>query len=468
MLFQRFVDKFKKDDFLPEYPRSFKYTFHLYVAVTFSGALVWTILSVVYGLYWVALLPGTFLIISFANLFYLYASRNFKVVRFIHLFTGMILPFVFQWVLGGFTATGAVMLWSLIALFASLSFTEVNKSRYWIILFAILLIISAFIDHQVTVNTPEVLKDEYNQKLFFTLNIGAIGIISFFMIQSYVILNIKRRKVNKLLSTQKEQLVNKNQEIRQKNEEILTINEQIKQQQEELHHLNQFKDKLLSIISHDLKSPLNTLQGTLSLFEAEVLTPEELQKLGLELRKKLQATRNLMENVLQWAMMQMEKVSFNPQPIDLCTLVDDTLLLMDQTQNKSIHLENKVVQGTTIFADQQMIALVIRNLTANAIKFTHKNGQVNVFARPHNNSHLEIAVQDNGLGIPDEVLPYIFDSHHTYSTEGTANEKGTGLGLLLCKEFIEKNRGKIWVESTWGEGTTFKFTLPQNNELLQN
>ncbi|OJJ22062.1 hypothetical protein BKI52_08465 [marine bacterium AO1-C] len=463
MLFQQFVDKFKEDNFLPGFPRSFKYTFLLYVGVTFAGSLVWTVLCIAYQLYWVAVFPSTYLLLTLANMCYLYTTRNFRVVRFIQVFAGMVLPFVYQWVLGGFTATGAVMLWSLLALFSLLSYTQIQHATYWIILFVALLVISAIIDHHVMVNIPPILSDEGTQKFFFTLNIGSIGILSFFVIRTYVIININRRRENKLLSTQKDELVNKNQEIRQKNEEILTINEQIKTQQEELHHLNQFKDKLLSIISHDLKSPLNTLQGTLSLFEADALTPDELQKLTIELRSKMQATRYLMENILQWAMMQMEKVAFNPCPVDLCALVTDTLNVLDITQNKSIQLQNNIHQGTTIFADQQMVALVIRNLTANAIKFTHKNGQVQVFAQPHNHSHLEIAVQDNGLGIPDHVKPYIFDSNHTYSTEGTAHEKGTGLGLLLCKEFIEKNRGKIWVESTQGVGTTFKFTLPQKS-----
>ncbi|HAS40711.1 MAG TPA: hypothetical protein DCS93_09545 [Microscillaceae bacterium] len=463
MLFQQFVDKFKEDDFLPGFPRSFKYTFLLYVGVTFVGSLVWATLSIAYQLYWVAVFPSAFILVTVANMYYLYATRNFRIVRFIQVFAGMVLPFMYQWMLGGFTATGAVMLWSLLALFSLLSFTQIQHATYWIILFIVLLVISAIVDHHVMVNIPPVLSDEGTQKFFFTLNIGSIGILSFFVIRAYVIVNINRHQENKLLNTQKEELVHKNQEIRQKNEEILTINEQIKNQQEELHHLNQFKDKLLSIISHDLKSPLNTLQGTLSLFEAEVLTPEELQKLAIELRSKMQATRYLMENILQWAMMQMEKVTFNPCPIDLCALVTDTLHVLDVTQNKSIQLHNHVHQGTTIFADQQMIALVIRNLTSNAIKFTHQNGQIQVSAQRHNHSHIEIAVQDNGLGIPENVMPYIFDSNHTYSTEGTAQEKGTGLGLLLCKEFIEKNHGKIWVESTQGVGTTFKFTLPQKS-----
>ena len=253
----------------------------------------------------------------------------------------------------------------------------------------------------------------------------------------------------------------KNREIRQKNEEI-------KSQQEELHHLNQFKDKLLSIMSHDLKAPLDNLQSTLSLMEANALTPQELQTLAIGLRNKMQATRYLMENILQWAMMQMERVSFNPCTVDLCALVNDTLRVLDITQNKSITLQNDISQGTTVFADQQMIALVIRNLTANAIKFTHQKGQIKVFAHSHGQAHLEIAIQDNGLGIAKDALPYIFDSNHTYSTEGTAHEKGTGLGLLLCKEFIEKNQGTIWVESTEGEGTTFRFTLPQRNLLPTN
>lgn len=424
------------------------------------GALLWMTLSVIYGLYVVAIIPTCFVIFSLLNLLYLYTSRNFQIVRFVQILTSMTLPFVYQWILGGYMSTGAVMLWSFIALFGLLSFTHIDRAPYWITWFVILLLTTAFIDHYVQAHAPKILQNNVHQKLFFTINAGVVGVISFFMIRAYIVVNIKRRKVNLLLKSQKSELITKNQEIKQKNEEIMTINEQIRSQQEELSDLNHFKDKLLSIISHDLKSPLNTLQGTLTLLGAGAITPEELQALTLELRNKMQATRYLMENILQWAMMQMEKVKFEPKQINLHDITTDTLQILTATQNKNIQLHNNIAPTTEVFADTQMVALVIRNLCANAIKFTPKNGAVKVSAQTINQEFLEISIADNGMGISPDTLPHLFDSNHTYTTEGTDDEKGTGLGLLLCKEFVEKNKGKIWVESTEGEGTTFKFTLP--------
>lgn len=457
---QKFINIFNEESFLQQYPKSFKYTFHVFTGITMLGALLWMTLSIVYGLHMVAIIPACFVAFSLLNLLYLYTSRNFQVVRFVQILTSMTLPFVYQWTLGGYMSTGAVMLWSFIALFGLLSFTHIDRAPYWIAWFVLLLLTSAFIDHYVQARAPKVLQDNVHQKLFFTINAGVVGVISFFMIRAYIVVNIKRRKVNLLLKNQKSELIAKNQEIKQKNEEIMTINEQIRSQQEELSDLNHFKDKLLSIISHDLKSPLNTLQGTLTLLGAGAITPEELQTLTLELRNKMQATRYLMENILQWAMMQMEKVKFEPKPTNLHDITSDTLQILTATQNKNIRLHNDIVPTTEVFVDAQMIALVIRNLCANAIKFTQKNGEVRVSTQAVNQAFLEVSIADNGMGISPDILPYLFDSNHTYTTEGTDDEKGTGLGLLLCKEFVEKNKGKIWAESTEGEGTTFKFTLP--------
>ncbi|EAY26128.1 sensor histidine kinase [Microscilla marina] len=461
MLFQQFVNKFNDEDFLRQFPRSFKYAFHIFTSITMLGASLWVSLSIAYGLYNVAIIPAGFMVTTLLSMWYLYASQNFKIVRFIQILTSMTLPFVYQWTLGGYMATGAVMLWSFIPLFGLLSFTHIERANYWIVWFILLLVASAFIDHQVQVRTPQILQSNINQKFFFTINAGIIGVITFFMIRAYIVVNIKRRKVNRLLKNQRSELIAKNHEIKQKNEAI-------RLQQAELSDLSHFKDKLLSIISHDLKSPLNTLQGTLTLLGAGAITPEELQVLTLELRDKMQATRYLMENILQWAMMQMEKVKFTPELLNLHDITADTLKVLTATQNKNIELYNDVPAETKVFADAHMVALVIRNLSANAIKFTQQDGEVRVTAQAMDKGYVEVAIQDNGVGIPPDVLPYLFDSTHTYTTEGTDDEKGTGLGLLLCQEFVEKNQGKIWAESTQGEGTTFKFTLPRKAPVLES
>jgi signal transduction histidine kinase len=247
---------------------------------------------------------------------------------------------------------------------------------------------------------------------------------------------------------------------RQINTLLLQHQEEMEKRSEELERLNQVKDKFFSIISHDLRSPINALAGLLDLLDKGAVSAQELPKHIKELKARFNHTRTLLNNLLDWTLLQMDKLNLQAAKIDIYNIVEENIQLLGSAQGKDIRLINEVPRNIIGFADSNTVNLVIRNLMTNAIKFTNDGGQVLIKAKDKH-AELLISVTDNGVGMNTDVLKMLFDKTAPYTTRGTANEKGTGLGLILCKEFIEKNGGKIWVESTEGHGSTFFFTLPK-------
>jgi signal transduction histidine kinase len=239
---------------------------------------------------------------------------------------------------------------------------------------------------------------------------------------------------------------------------LLEHQEEIKRRSEELEQLNEVKDKFFSIISHDLRSPINALSGILNLLEKQSLSPGEFASLTKELRVQFNSTKTLINNLLDWALLQMDKLKTQPEHIELHTLVDENFRMLGSYHLKDVNFINEVPGNTIAYADLNMVNLVFRNLILNAIKFTESGGRITVNSK-YDSSYYTISVSDNGVGISPEVQRLLFEKTSGYSTRGTANEKGTGLGLILCKEFVEKNGGRIWMDSVPGQGSTFYFTL---------
>ena len=250
------------------------------------------------------------------------------------------------------------------------------------------------------------------------------------------------------------------QRRRQINTLLVRHQKETEKRSEELERLNQVKDKFFSIISHDLRSPINALSGLLDLLDKGAVSSSELPKHIKELKTRFNHTRALLNNLLDWTLLQMDKLNLQKGKIDLKKLVDENIQLLADTPGKEISLINEVAPNTIGYADSNTINLVIRNLITNAIKFTNDKGEVKVNAVAQGNEWV-VSVKDNGVGMATEVLRILFDKTSPYTTRGTANEKGTGLGLILCKEFVEKNGGRIWVESAEDYGSTFYFTLPK-------
>lgn len=243
------------------------------------------------------------------------------------------------------------------------------------------------------------------------------------------------------------------------NKMLLDHQEEIKKRSMELHQLNQVKDKFFSIISHDLRSPMSALAGTLDLLHKKGITPEEFASLTQALRLQFNHTKTLINNLLDWTLLQMDKLKIQPETVNLFDVVEESVEVLQNLYPKNIQFENHIDQHLQGFADPNILSLVLRNLILNAIKFTETGGRVWVTATT-SNEEIVVSVCDNGTGIKQEIQEFLFTKTSSYSTRGTANEKGTGLGLILCKEFIERNGGRIWLESEPGKGSSFHFTLP--------
>jgi len=228
-----------------------------------------------------------------------------------------------------------------------------------------------------------------------------------------------------------------------------------------LKEVNELKDKLFSIIAHDLKSPLSTLISLLQMVESEEISEKDLKQFLPDLRENVGYTSVLLDNLLNWSKSQLEGVSINKQSFNLIPLINNELkLLRKQAIPKSLRIIEGFDQKQEIIvsADPDMISLVIRNLISNAIKFSFRNSDIELQLN-RNEKYAQISVKDHGPGIPPEALKNIF-TKGIKSSLGTAGEVGTGLGLKLCKDFVEKNGGKLSVESSQGKGSTFSFALP--------
>ncbi len=239
----------------------------------------------------------------------------------------------------------------------------------------------------------------------------------------------------------------------------------LKESEARLKELNATKDKLFSIIGHDLKGPLNNILGFSELIEQgyDKYSAKELRRYNNMIYQLSVTVSNLLENLLTWSRAQRQKIIVTPKIISLHFIVDRCYSLLHQTAaQKGIYLKNNISSDTVIYADEEMITTVIRNLVSNAIKFTARGGTITSSSEMNEDS-IVISINDTGVGIPKENMPFLFQPDENHTQLGTEGEKGTGLGLIICKDFVEKNNGKIWVESEPGAGSTFYISLPVKN-----
>lgn len=249
-------------------------------------------------------------------------------------------------------------------------------------------------------------------------------------------------------------------ELKYSKDLVNSQNELLQKQVEELKELNATKDKFFSIIAHDLKNPFNALIGfsEMLLSYHDIKDAEQREIIEL-IHGTSKQTFSLLENLLIWARSQSGKLTYKPEILSLNELLIQNYQLLNKTaQQKNITLSIPNV-AIEVYADINMINTVIRNLISNAIKFTPYNGNINITTKI-NEKYVYIAVNDTGVGIPAEDLNKLFRMDINYSKPGTNSEQGTGLGLLLCKDFVEKNGGTITVESEENKGSTFTFSLP--------
>ena len=239
----------------------------------------------------------------------------------------------------------------------------------------------------------------------------------------------------------------------------------LKESETKLRQLNVDKDRFISIIGHDLRNPFNNLLGLTEVLTEDIhkLNKDEVENIANDINKSARTTYNLLDDILMWARTQQGNIPFKPQNLNFKDICKETLEILTPNANtKNITINCYSEDHINVFADNEMLRTILRNLLTNAIKFTNSGGKITINAEL-NSGNVTISVSDNGVGIPPENMAKLYDISEVLTTKGTSGETGTGLGLLLCKEFVEKHGGKIWVESEVGKGSIFYFTIPNNN-----
>jgi len=250
--------------------------------------------------------------------------------------------------------------------------------------------------------------------------------------------------------------VSRNIEQRKRMEEVLHKSEA------SLKASNAAKDKFFSIIAHDLKSPFNSILGLSEYLVEQVHERKikEFEKIADTIKTSARNTFELLTNLLEWSRSQTGKLEFCPEHFELTKTIEQVIKLAnDAARQKSITISHDLPKDIIVYADKHMLETVLRNLVTNAIKYSHVGGLIEIKIEPYPEKCV-VTISDNGVGIPKEAINKLFNIGATFSTRGTRNEHGTGLGLIICQEFIEKHNGKIWVESEVGKGSDFRFSIP--------
>ena len=267
--------------------------------------------------------------------------------------------------------------------------------------------------------------------------------------------NSAMHQLNRVVIDLQRDLIKKTHELENTLSQLQKVND-------ELTILNANKNRFIQILGHDLKSPFTTLLGFsgLLLENLHAYDMDRIEDLIKIINKTSHQTFKLLEDLLLWSKAHSDRIPFEPVDIEFRTICQQVVeSLMSNAMAKNIRITIQDNDVSTVYADEQMLKTILRNLISNAIKFTHRNGEIFIRVDKDQSSTI-ITVTDNGVGIAHEQIDKIWDITIDYTTEGTANEKGTGLGLLLCKEFVEKHGGSIWVDSEPGKGSSFRFALP--------
>jgi two-component system, sensor histidine kinase and response regulator len=320
------------------------------------------------------------------------------------------------------------------------------------------------------------LKLDYSSPLIFE---GFLTIGDYSSVNTSIWTQIYRKEDEILIlgGVNSSQLIEQNEIMHQLNREVSNLQRQLIKEKHALENtlarlaeankkltvLNADKDRFISILAHDLKSPFTGLLGwsEVLLENMRVYDINKIEELVIYIRRSAKSAYNLLEDLLLWARAQSDMLPFDREELDLKDILETIVEIFDPVaSNKNISVSYSIDEEIIVIADLNMLNTILRNLVSNAIKFSNRNGEI-VMKAERNSEHIKITVSDNGVGIPSDVLPELFNISQNYTTPGTSGEKGTGLGLLLCQELVEKHGGKIWADSIPGKGSQFSFTIPQ-------
>ena len=246
--------------------------------------------------------------------------------------------------------------------------------------------------------------------------------------------------------------------------ELIIADKEIKLKNEQLIVANATKDKFFSIIAHDLRSPFNGFLGLTQIMAEELssLTMREVHEIAVNMRSSATNLFRLLENLLHWARIQQGLIPFNQEVVQLQSIINESIeMIRESAKKKGIEIVSDISYDLLVFADNDMIKTVIRNLVSNAVKFTYKGGKVIISAKPAEDKSIQIAIKDTGIGMSAALIEGLYKPDVNTKRVGTDYEPSTGLGLILCKEFVEKHGGKLLVESEVGKGSIFSFSLPK-------
>ncbi len=307
------------------------------------------------------------------------------------------------------------------------------------------------------------------QRQFRNFLLLFLGLILILMLLVYSRFRMTTR-ANKMLEAQKAEISRNNTQLKELNARLLEqkqkveeLNRKLQESEKHLIETNKTKDKFFSIISHDLRNPFASIVSFSRILKRDIqdLDKDELQELALELDKSVVKISNLLENLLQWSRSQTGKITFNPEFFELKDIIRDNINLFSaNAREKGIEINDRVNEQLVVWGDVNMTNTIIRNLLSNAIKYTDSGGSVELLS-DEQNGMVEISVADDGTGISGEDQKKLFRVDSVYTTHGTHDEKGSGLGLLLCKEFVEKQGGTIRLSSRKGKGSVFTFSIPK-------
>lgn len=253
--------------------------------------------------------------------------------------------------------------------------------------------------------------------------------------------------------------------------ELEKLNKSLEEKIAELKKSNNEKDIFFSIIAHDLRSPLNGFWGLTRILVEELpsMTTDQIRQITLSMENSATGLYQLLENLLEWARMQQGLIPFDPKPVELLPEVErSVVMILESAKSKEIEITYDIPKDLAVLADSKMLQFVIRNLVSNAVKFTRKGGKINVSAKIKDNNRVEISIKDSGIGMNSAMVDHLFRLDSQINRNGTDGEPSSGLGLALCKEFIEKQGGKIAVESKEGKGSIFYFTIPHFDQPNKN
>lgn len=316
------------------------------------------------------------------------------------------------------------------------------------------------------------IESERKVGLYFGIIIVTIAVLVTLLALYLYSRNKKERRINKIfqdknneIEEQKVELESLNRELVDRNVEIEEINKNLFESEAELRELNGTKDKFLSIIAHDLKNPIAGIMLTSELLVSylDKFDKEKLESKLNEINRTAVRLKDLLETLLEWSRASTGQIPMNPEAIDIDILIENaSQLFTSNLENKNIKFYFEKAANCKVVGDVKMLETILRNIISNAIKFTPDGGKITVSTEDLNEK-LKIKIKDSGVGIPKDKIPQLFSISSNYTTLGTQKERGTGLGLVLCKEFVDSNNGIIEVDSELGKGTTFSLTFQKFN-----